>query len=73
MTEKIKQLRDAVYTKEGWTYSDAYRDGFDAAWAIHERLVTPLLEALKEMDEESPYPDNEAKLSLEKYKAEVVE
>ncbi len=78
MTPKIKKLRDeyaqANYSsREFMDYRIAFGHGFDAAWAIHERLVAPLIRTIEFDSYESGENGRIAKAILEKYKAEVGE
>lgn len=79
MTEAIKKLRDEMWKEHKdshkplglnkFYYEDNmeyWKNGFDAAWALHEKLVEPLLDII---DREFPG----AETAIEKYKSEVGE
>ena len=74
LSEKIKRIRDEMADQDARDYerinSHGYKCGFDAAWAIHEKLVAPLIEAL------GKYKLGDgctAEVAVEKYKSEVGE
>lgn len=81
MTEKIKKLRDRRaldlyprYDDDGiyWSNADGrkiFREGFDACWALHEKLVGPLIEQLEHFGGSF----QSCRETFEKYKSEVGE
>ncbi len=78
MTPKIKELRDSLRDRASWRNDmsgishplDYFHEGFDAAWALHERLVAPLLKIVEEAGSFNAAP-SEALRALDKYKSEV--
>lgn len=50
LSEKIKNIRDEKTEKYDFSHlshPSCYRDGFDAAWELHKKLVAPLLAVLE--------------------------
>ncbi len=82
LSEKINKLRSELATRYSrLTYdkdhngreAEAFSSGFLSAWALHEKLVGPLIDALAYTVLAGRDVDKVANAAIEKYKKEVGE